>query len=268
MTYRCVCFALSLLPLSFLRLCFFAWDTFPDIPFLNLTCFHFWLFGSPVLHMPIICFHVWCFLLSVFLGVFLCFLVGFVWFSSHCCFHLSFLFWSFLSLFFCWVLLGFCSVCCFGFKEKGVFPAVLVFFFLGGGRVVQYQFWSGCSEDKKWKKKTQEKPKIPPKNELFKYQSKYPFFWGGRVQNFPFSTTWPKKRAPQKNTIKIGVSANHCWKNRCASRNGHFWTQKPKSRNSSYHFLAFFFSFNNTKQKKCWIPNFYSVLATWENSKI
>ena len=31
-------------------------------------------------------------------------------------------------------------------------------------------------------------------------------FWVG-VQNFPFLTTWPKKRAP-KNTIKIGVSAN------------------------------------------------------------
>ena len=52
----------------------------------------------------------------------------------------------------------------------------------------------------------------------------FPLFWVG-VQNFPFLTTWPKKRAPKKH-YKIGVSANFFLENTYASRNGHSWTKK------------------------------------------
>ena len=49
--------------------------------------------------------------------------------------------------------------------------------------------------------------------------------------------------------------------NRCASRNGHFWTKKPKTRNSSFFFLPFS-SFSTTKTTTiCRNPYFYSVLA-------
>ena len=68
-------------------------------------------------------------------------LVGFVWFSFDCCFHLSsflvFLFFVFLSV----VFVRFPLRLLFWFQimtqEKGVFPAVLVFFFWGGGVVVK-----------------------------------------------------------------------------------------------------------------------------------
>ena len=102
----------------------------------------------------------------------------------------------------------------------------------------------------KKEKKTKEKKKQKTQNtkkELFSYQSVFLFLVG--VQNFPFLTTWPKKRAP-KNTIKIGVSATHFLENSFASRNGHFWTKKAKSRNSSYHFFCPFSSLSTTKNTK------------------
>ena len=78
-------------------------------------------------------------------------------------------------------------------------------------------------------------------------------FWVG-VQNFPFLTTWPKKRAPPKHH-KIGVSANFVLKKTYASRNGLFWTKKTKSRNSSYHlFMPIFFSFNHKNTKNAETP--------------
>ena len=90
--------------------------------------------------------------------------------------------------------------------------------------------------------------------------SKNSFFIWGVSKNSLFWQLGPESAHP-KNTIQMGVSARHFWKNSYASRNGHFWTKKPKSRNSSYHFLALFFSCNNKTQKSCWNPYFCSVLA-------
>ena len=82
------------------------------------------------------------------------------------------------------------------------------------------------------------------------------FFFGGVSRNSFFLTTWPRKRAPPKH-YKIGVSAYQFLKNSYGSRNGHFWTKKPKSRNSSYHFFWLFSSLSITKNTKiCWNPIF------------
>ena len=93
----------------------------------------------------------------------------------------------------------------------------------------------------KRKNKRKKNPKIP-KNELFSHRPNFSFLVG--VQSFPFLTTWPKNAHP-KNTAKIGVSAKHFLKNRCASRNGHFGTQKPKTRKFRLSFFCFFLSVNN-----------------------
>ena len=71
-------------------------------------------------------------------------------------------------------------------------------------------------------------------------------------------TLWKRAKRHYKNR---GFSKDFL-KNRCASRNGHFWKKKKtKIQNSSYHFFAFFFSFNNKKHKNLLKPYFYSVLA-------
>ena len=93
------------------------------------------------------------------------------------------------------------------------------------------------NKKRKTDKETVKSTKIP-KKELFSYQSKFSFFWGG-VQKSPFLTTWPRKRAPQ-NTIKIGVSARHFWKNSYASRNGHFWTKSPNPEIPAIIFIGSF----------------------------
>ena len=122
--------------------------------------------------------------------------------------------------------------------------------FLGGKRGFFYQ--SKEKKDKKTSKNKQneirkkQKHRNTPPPKSFSIISKNCLFLVG-VQNFPFLTTWSKKRTPKK-TIAIRVSATHFLKNGYASRNGHFWTKKPKTRNSSYHFL-FFSSFNNKTQK-------------------
>ena len=88
------------------------------------------------------------------------------------------------------------------------------------------------------KKKTEKKKKrkkIPKMSFSVISQNFLCFLLG--VRNFPFLTTWPKKRAPQKH-YKIGVSANIFLKKTYASRNGHLWT-KNKFRNSSYHLFVF-----------------------------
>ena len=59
-----------------------------------------------------------------------------------------------------------------------------------------------------------------------------------------------QKSAHPKNTIKIGVSATHFVENSSESRNGHFWTKKPKSRNSSYHFFCLFLLLQQQKTQK------------------
>ena len=89
---------------------------------------------------------------------------------------------------------------------------------------------------------------------------KFLLFWLG-VQNFPFLTTWPKKRAHKKHYKNSGFRASFL-KSSCASRNGHFWTKKAKFINSSYHFFCLFSSLSTTQNtNNCWNPYFYSVLA-------
>ena len=108
---------------------------------------------------------------------------------------------------------------------------------------------------KKNKKKNKKKPKIL-KNELFSYQWKFSFFFGWMSKISLFLQLGPKS-AHTKNTIKIGVSGPLFLESSCVSRNGRFWTKKPKFINSSYHFfLPVFFSFNNTKHKKVLKPLF------------
>ena len=122
---------------------------------------------------------------------------------------------------------------------------------------------------KKKKIKRQRRAKKPKRRKTKKHENtkKRAFqlsvifsFFGG-CPNFPFLTTWPKKRAPKKHNKNRGFS-NPFLENSFASRDGHFWTKKTKSRNSSYHcWGAFFFSFNNKNTKISWNPYFYSVLA-------
>ena len=89
----------------------------------------------------------------------------------------------------------------------------------------------------------------------------FPLFWVG-VQNFPFLTTWPKKRAPKKHYKNRGFSILFFWKTHMRHETAIFGPKKPKFINSSYHFfLLVFFSLNNRKHKKCRNPYFYSVLA-------
>ena len=99
------------------------------------------------------------------------------------------------------------------------------------------------------------------KKELFSYQSNFSFF--GWCPKFHFFDNLAQKAAPKKH-YKKGVSARFFLNIRCASRNGHFWTKRPKTRNSGYHlFFAFFFFFSTTKTTQIsWNPYFDSVLAS------
>ena len=51
---------------------------------------------------------------------------------------------------------------------------------------------------------------MPQKKRFFSYQSNFSFLVG--VQNFPFLTTWPKKRAPKKQYKNRGFSNPFCGK--------------------------------------------------------
>ena len=81
----------------------------------------------------------------------------------------------------------------------------------------------------------------PQKTEKNKKNIKWAFqlsvIFGG-CPKFPFLTTWPKKRAPQKHYKNWVFSKPFFLKKTYASRNGYFWTKKPKSRNSSYHLFC------------------------------
>ena len=98
------------------------------------------------------------------------------------------------------------------------------------------------------KKKNKQNTKIPKKS--FSVISQFFFLVG--VQNF-LSYNLAKKTALKKH-YKIGVSARHFLKKRYASRNGHFWNKKSKSRNTSYHCFAYFFFFNNKNMNISWTP--------------
>ena len=119
-------------------------------------------------------------------------------------------------------------------------------------------------QNKKQHKKTKKKKNQERKRKKTqKYQKKsfsvisqnFLFFWQG-IQKLPFFDTLAQKTRTQ-NTIKIGVSACFFLERSYASRNGHFWTKKPKFRNSSYHFFScLFFSFKNKKHKNLLKPLF------------
>ena len=104
-----------------------------------------------------------------------------------------------------------------------------------------------ANKKKKGKKNTKNDKNA--KKRAFQLSVKFFFFLVG-VQNFPFLTTWPKKRAP-KNTIKIGVSATHFLENSSESRNGSaILDQKTQIQKFQLSFFfAFFFSYNNKKHK-------------------
>ena len=85
-----------------------------------------------------------------------------------------------------------------------------------------------------------------------KYHQKMSFsvthFWGGGPK-IPFFWQLGPKNAHPQNTIKFGVSANQFLKNRYASRNGHFWTnKKPKFQ----LFCLPFSSLSTTKDTTHW----------------
>ena len=102
------------------------------------------------------------------------------------------------------------------------------------------------------KQKNKKTQKYKNKNSVFRQTFLF-FFWGPKC---PFFGNLAKKARTPKHYIKIWVSAKF-FCNRCASRNGHFWTPKPKTGNSSYRLLfAFFFSFFNKKHKHMLKPYF------------
>ena len=123
------------------------------------------------------------------------------------------------------------------------------------------------TKTKKQKKINQKKPKKEAKKKQQKYQKiafqlsvNFFLFWGG-FSKIPFFTPWPKKPEPKKHYKNRGFRPFFL-KSCCASRNGHFWTKKPKIYKFQLSFfLPIFFSFNNRKQKICWNPYFYSVFA-------
>ena len=87
------------------------------------------------------------------------------------------------------------------------------------------------------------------KKELFSYQSNFSSFGVG-VPNFPFLTTWPKKRAP-KNTIKIGVSASpFSWKTFLSHETAIFGQKKPNPEIPVIIFFCLFSSLTTTKNTK------------------
>ena len=116
-------------------------------------------------------------------------------------------------------------------------------------------------KNNKTKKKREKKTKTTRKNKKYSKMSfsviseNFLLFWLG-VQNFPFLTTWPKKRAHKKHYKNSGFRAFFL-ESRCVSRNGRFWTKNPKFINFSYHFfLPIFFSSKNKKHKNLLKPLF------------
>ena len=110
----------------------------------------------------------------------------------------------------------------------------------------------------KRKKRTKKKTQKKQKKRAFQLSVNFFLFLVG-VQT-PFLTPWPKKRAPIQHYKNRGFS-KFFLKSSYASRNGHFWTEIPNSRNSSYHFFCLFLLFQQQKTHKSAEPLFYSVFA-------
>ena len=117
------------------------------------------------------------------------------------------------------------------------------------------------TKQKKKTKKNQKKKKKTRKNQkyqklAFQLSVKIFFFFWVAFENFPFLTPWPRKRAPKKHYKNRGFRPPFL-ENRCVSRNGRFWTQKPQIYKFQLSFfLPVFFSFNNTKHKHSLKPLF------------
>ena len=102
-------------------------------------------------------------------------------------------------------------------------------------------------QTKKQKKKEKVKEHKNTKKELFSYQSKFSFFWGG-VQKLPFLTTWPRKRAPPKHYKNRGFSL-FFEKKLCVTKRPFL---DPKNPNPEIPVIIFLpsFSFNSQKTPK------------------
>ena len=86
------------------------------------------------------------------------------------------------------------------------------------------------------------------------------FWWVSK--NFPFLTTWPRKRAPPKHYKNRGFSTPIFEKQLCATKRPFLDKKKRKFINSSYHFFLPFSSLSTTKNTKiCRNHYFYCVLA-------
>ena len=96
-------------------------------------------------------------------------------------------------------------------------------------------------------KKERKNKKHISKNELFSYQSIFSFLVG--VQNFPFLTTWPKKRAPKKHYKNGGFSNPFFGEQFCVTKRPCL-DKKSQIQKFQLPFFAFFFSCNNKKHKK------------------
>ena len=117
---------------------------------------------------------------------------------------------------------------------------------------------------KKEKKKPKKKTAKTPKNCFSVISQIFPFLGG--FSKFPFFDTlaqWPRKRAPNKHYKTRGFRAFFL-ESRCASRNGHFWTKKPKIYKFQLSFFfAYFLLFQKQKtQKSAETPIFIVFLLT------
>ena len=106
---------------------------------------------------------------------------------------------------------------------------------------------TNTNKKKKQKKRKKKKHKIP-KNELFSYQSNFSFFLVG-VQNFPFLTTWPKKRAPKKHYKNRGFSKAFFEKQICVTKRP-FLDKKTQIQKFQLSFFCLFLLFATTKNTK------------------
>ena len=84
------------------------------------------------------------------------------------------------------------------------------------------------------------------------------------VQNFPFGNLTQNARTP-KTLINRGFRDQMFEKTVMRHETAIFGPQKPKSRNTSYHyFFVLFLLFQQQKHKNDLRPLFYSVLANWK----
>ena len=108
---------------------------------------------------------------------------------------------------------------------------------------------------KKQKKKKKKKKKPPkktaktPKNSFSVISQFFPFL-GWLLKISLFLHLGPES-LNLKNTIKIGVSGPFFLKSSCVSRNGRFWTKKPKIYKFQLSFFfAYFLLFQQPKTQK------------------